>query len=246
MAKEATRKSYQIAHITTFIPSRSQTSWDGWGRIVKLVSIQVCSTFLGVNLWSQVTGGILSMTSWLEWWRQQSGDDWRQWKNGGVSGMEESIPWCWSSDMSIASVHRNTLKWTTAVRRESMFALHKNSHLMYPMPSRWEWWTNNNMPGSTLLQLTLTQLIYKKYLISHTAYNLQCMCQRRKSTFLEYLTKPQRLTEKKISVPATSEEMEDLDEVAASKEGKRCQGNSIGDAPPSKWSTLVGTQSVHY
>jgi len=107
---------------------------------------------------------------------------------------------------------------------------------------------NKQQYGSTLLQLTLTQLIYKKYLISHTAYNLQCMCQRRKSTFLEYLTKPQRLTEKKISVPATSdiEEIEGLDEVAASKEGKRCQGNSIGDVPPSKWSTLVGTQSVHY
>ena len=33
-------------------------------------------------MWSQVTGGIISMTSWLE----------RQWKNGGVSGMEELIP----------------------------------------------------------------------------------------------------------------------------------------------------------
>ena len=36
--------------------------------------------------------------------------EWRklkEWKNGGVSGMEESIQWCWSLDMSIASVHHN-------------------------------------------------------------------------------------------------------------------------------------------
>ena len=30
-----------------------------------------------------------------------------EWKNGGISGMEELIQWCWSLDMSIASVHRN-------------------------------------------------------------------------------------------------------------------------------------------
>jgi len=30
-----------------------------------------------------------------------------EWKNDGISGMEELIQWCWSLDMSIASVHRN-------------------------------------------------------------------------------------------------------------------------------------------
>jgi len=48
------------------------------------------------------------MTSWLEWWYRQSGDNWRRWKNGGVSEMEELMQWCWSLDLSIASVHRNT------------------------------------------------------------------------------------------------------------------------------------------
>ena len=58
---------------------------------MKLVSIQVCSTFLGVNLWPRVTGGIMSMSSRLEWWCRQIGDNWRQWKNGGVSGIDRTM-----------------------------------------------------------------------------------------------------------------------------------------------------------
>jgi len=44
------------------------------------------------------------------------------------------------------------------------------------------------------LQINWVSVSCTKYLISPTA----CMCQRRKSTFLEYLKKLQRLTEKKM------------------------------------------------
>ena len=41
------------------------------------------------------------MVMWVEWRKL------KEWKNGGVSGMEESVQWCWSLDMSIGSVHHN-------------------------------------------------------------------------------------------------------------------------------------------
>jgi len=194
--------------------------------------------------WHPIDDELVRMVASAEWRRLEAMEErWCQW-NGGVDTMmlELGHVYCVSpsqySQMNYSSAKRVHVCLTQKFPFNVPYAQQMR------MVNKQQY--GSTIPGSTLLQLTLTQLIYKKYLISHTAYNLQCMCQRRKSTFLEYLTKPQRLTEKKISVPATSEEMEDLDEVAASKEGKRCQGNSIGDAPPSKWSTLVGTQSVHY
>ena len=79
------------------------------------------------------------MTSWLEWWYRQSGDNWRRWKNGGVSEMEELMQWCWSLDLSIASVHRNTgiastgyLQWLLVVIYTSK---QEKFHLLSPSRS---------------------------------------------------------------------------------------------------------------
>ena len=71
-----------------------------------------------------MTGGIISVMGRLErwcrqsgeameeWWCRKSGETMEEWWckwNGRVNRMiEESIEWCLSSDMSIASVHRNT------------------------------------------------------------------------------------------------------------------------------------------
>jgi len=47
------------------------------GLYISLLYIPQCQLVASGNRWA--------------WWYRQSGDNWRKWKNGGVSGMEESI-----------------------------------------------------------------------------------------------------------------------------------------------------------
>jgi len=47
------------------------------GLYISLLYIPQCQLVASGNRWA--------------WWHRQSGDNWRKWKNGGVSGMEESI-----------------------------------------------------------------------------------------------------------------------------------------------------------
>ena len=90
--------------------------------------------------------------------------EWRklkEWKNGGVGGMEDLIQWCWSLDMSTGSVHHNMNNRTSILFHSNKLNVlgaswiqgrvyHQHQHCLWTIAaSKVDQWRDNNSKQAT-------------------------------------------------------------------------------------------------